>query len=168
MKTPDLGRLGIPGVAGIGLLLFCMSLYFGSLAPAREQLATLKNEETQLLQSISVQSDAQPQDRPVPDEPLLPLTDAPELLKKISAAAEKYGITIARASYRQTDQDKQHRIEVSLPLRGSYPSLREYLRDVLALAPMSSLDELSLQRAQSSDPLVDANVRLSYSFAERP
>ena len=48
MKIPYQDRLGLPGILGLGLLLFCLSFYLGTIAPARTELRQLTSEETQL------------------------------------------------------------------------------------------------------------------------
>ena len=172
MTLPDLGRLGIPGVAGLGLALFCTSFYFGSFAPTQEKLDALELEQAQLLKLPVANADnaerVRTAMRTAPSEPLPSINEIPELLKKLNDSAAKHGVTSERASYLLTDKDGQHRIEISLPLKGSYPFLRAYLRDALTLAPQSSLDEVSLQRTQASDPLIDANTRISYYLAASP
>lgn len=172
MMMPDLGRLGIPGITGLGLTLFCLSFYFGSFAPTQDKLAVLKLEQAQLLQSPAVQSAAGEGSKltqhAAVSEYLPSINEIPELLKKLNDNAAKRGVNSERASYHLTDKDGQRRIEVSLPLKGSYPALRSYLRDALTLTPVTSLDEVSLQRTQAGDPLINANIRISYYFAASP
>lgn len=172
MTPPDLGRLGIPGVVGLGLALFCASFYYGSVAPTQDKLAMLKLEQAQLLKRSAAPSDSGEGTKlakPVAITEHLPsISTVPELLKKLNDSAAKHGVTSERASYQLSDQDAQRRIEVTLPLKGSYPALRAYLRDALMLAPVASLDEVSLQRPQASVPLIDATIRVSYYFAASP
>lgn len=167
MKAMSLERLGRPGVIGLGLILFSLSFYLGSIAPAEDELARLKQEEKQLLAAARA-AGAGEAGRPLPREPLPALEAFPALLKELNVLAERRGVAIERASYALTDVEGQRRMEIELPLKAPYPSLRAYLHDVLALRSSPSLDELSLQRRQSSDPLVEANVRLSYRVGPAP
>lgn len=164
MKALALEKLGLPGIAGIGLLLFCLFFYFGSVSSAQENLASLETERAQLAATAVTLAEkaAPPGGR---GQHLRPISEAPELLKQLNALAEKDGVTIARASYEIKEKEGQQRLQVSMPLRVGYPSLRAYLIDALALSPSASLDELSLQRTQASDAAVEAQVRLSYGFA---
>ena len=102
------------------------------------------------------------------NKPPQPLVDAPELLKQLNALADRHGVVIGRTSYRLTRRDALRRLEVSMPLKVSYPSLRGYLRDALTLSASAALDELSLQRANAGDTVLEAQVRLSYGFAAAP
>lgn len=159
-----LERLGLPGVAGFGLLLFCLSFFFGSVQPLQEEQASLAAEKTQLTADITRQLAASP----APGAGALsPLAVAPELLKQLNDLAEKHGIAVERTSYVLKDKEGPLRLEVSMPLKVGYPALRAYLRDALAL-PAGTLEELSLQRSQASDTTVAAQVRLSYGFSRSP
>lgn len=163
MKIAVLERLGHWGVVGIGLLLFCLSFHFSTIAPLRAELAGLEAENDALTTSARRQVDGAGAARPLP-----PLTQAPELLKQLDALAGKHGVSVERATYRLKSREGERRLEISMPLRVAYPGLRGYLRDALALAATASLDELDLQRGQAGDTSVDAQVRLSYAFAAAP
>ncbi|HEX8989666.1 MAG TPA: type 4a pilus biogenesis protein PilO, partial [Rhodocyclaceae bacterium] len=93
------------------------------------------------------------------------VAQAPELLKQLNALAQKDGVAITRSAYQMKQQDSQRRLEVDLPLKASYPTLRAYLRDVLTASPAARLDDLNLHRATAGDPTVDADVRFSFGFA---
>lgn len=172
MKIVILEKLGMPGVAGIGLLLFCLPFYFGNIAPLRNELTSLENEKAQLAATAAALADAAhgaDSARGAGAGKGLPhLTAAPELLMQLNSLAEKHGLVVERTSYQFKGKDGSPRLEISMPLKASYPSLRAYLRDALALTTSASLDELTLQRSQASDPAVDAQVRLSYGFAATP
>lgn len=176
-----MGGMGVTGVIGIGLLLFCLSLFFGQLLPMQNELNRLLRERETLAATMaatpvatSVATPAATAAAQVPtalsataERPLLPLSAAPEQLKQLNALATRHGIVIERATYRMKDQAGQTRLEVSMPLNLSYPVLRAYLRDVLAM-PAAVLEELMLQRGKVSDAMVEAQLRLSFGFASPP
>ncbi len=165
-----LEKLGWPGVMGIGLLLFCLSFFFGHLLPMQHELVRLEREREILAESMAAKAAAQvpttltaTAERPL----LLPLSAAPEQLKQLNALATRHGIVIERATYQMKDQAGQTRLEVSMPLKLNYPVLRAYLRDVLVM-PAAVLEEIMLQRAQVTDMVVDAQLRLSFGFERTP
>lgn len=164
MKTPNLGRLGIPGVVGLGLLLFCLSFYAGNVASLDSDLDAQKREEARLTAAVRNAPQTTTNAPPSPAVVPLGLRDAPGLLLGLSAAADNHSVSIERASYRITEQEGQQRLEVSLPVKGNYPSLRAYLRDVLSHPPVV-LEEVSLKRPSAMEPLLDAQLRLSYPLA---
>ena len=181
---PALDRLGIPGIAAVGLLLFCLSLYLGHLAPAQDELAALQQEKAQLLTRAAETEAAEAAGaggaagaaasgvdagkRSPAGAALPPLTAFPLRLQELNALAEQHGLAIDYASYTLADDAAQRRMDVSLPFKTRYSSLRAYLRALLLLENAPSLDELTLKRQQSTDPLIEANVRLSYYFSPTP
>lgn len=180
-----MGGIGVAGVTGIGLLLFCLSLFFGHLLPMQNELSRLESERETLAATRAATAAANPVATTVAnpaataaaqgptaasaraERPLLPLSAAPEQLKQLNALATRHGIVIERATYQMKDQAGQTRLEVSMPLNLSYPVLRAYLRDVLAM-PTAVLEELMLQRGKVSDAMVEAQLRLSFGFASAP
>jgi Tfp pilus assembly protein PilO len=158
-------RLGMPGVLGLGLLLFCLAFYFGNLLPLQRQLAEAETEQAQLV--AAARRDGPGSARAAAGQALPPFREAPELLKQLNALAVKHGVVVERSTYLLKDKEGPLRLEVGMPLTLGYPALRAYLRDVLALAAVS-LDELSLQRALASDTVLDVQLRLSFGFARTP
>jgi hypothetical protein len=154
MKVPGLDRLGMTGVIGIGCLLFSPAFYFGKVAPAEEQLVSLNAERRQLEAAAG------------PVRSIIPaIAEAPEVLKRLAALFEKDRLVVENMSYAMRDDAGERRLEISFPLKVSYPLLRTYLRDALALTPTASLDELILQRSRADEANVDAQVRLSFRFS---
>lgn len=167
MKMPDLQSLGIPGVVGLGLVIFTVSFYFGNLAPDREGLASLELQRSALLQGAA-QGRAKAADASsgAPSLGTPPtLLQMPELLRSIFSLAAQRGLVIERATYALSEKDALPRIELGLPLQGSYPALRSFLAEVDGLKPAPVIDELTLRRRQASDSLIDATVRLSWLLA---
>lgn len=162
MKHPDLGRLGIPGVAGAGLALFCLSFYLGTIADDRAELAALQEEEIRL--AATVQSNIAPGRTAAPTAlPLL--SSAPDLITRLKEAGTKLGLDIDPMSYALTTEAGWQRYDVSLPVKASYPVLRRYLQEALALSSAAAINSLHLTRGNSADPTVETTVQISYYFA---
>ena len=53
------------------------------------------------------------------------------------------------------------RYEIVLPVAGSYPQIREFLRRSLAEIPVLSLDQVNLKREKRNDGAVNAELRLT-------
>lgn len=173
MKTSLLDRLGIPGVISLGLMLFCLSFYLGNLGPAQEALKDLKQEAAQLLaaaggQAEDISETAATTRHLASPQPLLSLNTFPQILQDLNALAEQHGLVIEDASYTLTEDAGRRRMEINLPFKTHYLVLRAYLRAILLLKIAPSLDELTLKRQQSTDPLIEANLRLFYYFAPAP
>lgn len=164
MKMAALERLGKPGVLGLGVLLFCLSFYLGHIAPAQLELARLQRESARLAATYPA---GEAGDAAAPRQ-LPSFATATDSLKAVYALAEQHGLKPDRGSYQLSDKDGRQRLAASLPLQGSYPSLRAYLHEVLALPAAPALDELVLQRPKASDALIEANLQLSFYFAASP
>jgi hypothetical protein len=166
MKTAALDKLGAPGIAGVGLLLFCLAFYAGAILPARDEVARLDAERMRLSAAAKGNLGAA---APEAARAGLPsLSQAPELLKRIDALAARHGVAVERGSYQLKGREGPRRLEVDLPLKAAYPSLRAFVREALTLSPGAALEEIALQRAQATEPQVDAQVRLSFAFAGTP
>lgn len=161
MKPANLGRLGIQGLIGAGLALFCLSFYASSLLPARSALESLEKEEARLTQRLAGKSERQGTSVSV----LPSASSAPEVLEHLAQAAAETGFAFDHLTYRMTKDEGVHRYEVTLPLKGAYPEIREFLKRVLTVSPSATLDEIELRRATATDRQVDAQARISYYFA---
>lgn len=167
MSAPWLDRLGMPGVLGIGLLLFALSFQLGGIEPAATALAHTRDEVARW--QARLQPDVAPAAaaaaRPAP---LASLAAFPERMRALARLAAQHGIALDRASYRLRDEAGERRVEVTLPLAVDYPGLRRFLGELLAQEGAAALDELSLQRPRADEPRVEAIVRLSYPLAAAP
>lgn len=162
-------RLGKPGVIALGLLIFCLVFYLGNIAPAQDELSRLNSEVARLTAAArSSQAAAGSESLASASRARPAFSTATGSLKELSALADQHGLTIERATYQLSNKDGQRRLEVNLPLKAAYPSLRAYLHDLLALPAGPVLDELVLQRQKASDTAIEANLRLSYYFSPPP
>lgn len=163
MKSMDLGRLGIAGVAGVALCLFCLSFGLDTVLPAQKELERLRKTEIQLAATAA-------QLTPAAGKPAItrvtlpPLAGAAEVLEQFAASGKKFKLPVEQASYRFIKEDGSTRYEVILPLKTNYATLRGFLDGALAASPVATLDELTLRRATAVDPVIEANIRLSYHF----
>lgn len=162
MKIANLSALGKPGIAGLGLLIFCISFYFGSIAPAEESLSSLAREESKYKSQLERAERLKTRKTAAPHTAMPQISDTPDFFRQLNAIASQYGLTIEHTSYRLTEKDGLRKIEVNLPVQGTYPGLRFYLRDILAVAPTLLLEDVGIQRNSSSEPLIEARIRLGY------
>lgn len=165
MTLPSLDRLGVPGVAGLGLLLFCLSFYLGSIGPGQERFEELNADIARLA------TRARPGGAPAPEAapravPSLAMTT--EALKQLNTIADKHGVQIEQATYTLSSQEGRQRLEITLPLKANYPAVRAYLREILSQPEALTLEELTLHRANAGEGLIEANLRLSSAFSAGP
>ena len=83
-------------------------------------------------------------------------------LAKLHGIGTATGVHLKSASYRtQAAEGRIVRYEIALPVAGSYPQIREFLKRSLAEIPVLSLDQISLKRENRNDGAVQAELRLT-------
>jgi len=83
-------------------------------------------------------------------------------LAKLHGIGTATGVQLKSASYRsQAAEGRIVRYEIALPLAGSYPQIREFLKRSLAEIPVLSLDQISLKLENRNDGAVQAELRLT-------
>lgn len=93
---------------------------------------------------------------------VLPAPDqAPRWFLQFHSAALAHGLDTGRVDYRWDDR---RRVQVGLPLRGTYPQLRAYLQTLLDRHAAVSVDQLSVQRDDQDPGRVSAMLWLSLWF----
>jgi Tfp pilus assembly protein PilO len=83
-------------------------------------------------------------------------------LAKLYAIGKATGVELQSASYRTREAGgRLERYEIVLPLTGSYPQMRDFLKRSLAEIPVLSLDQISLKREGRRDDTLQAELRLT-------
>jgi Tfp pilus assembly protein PilO len=83
-------------------------------------------------------------------------------LAKLHGIGAATGVQLKSASYRtRKTEGRIVRYEMVLPLAGSYPQIRDFLKRSLAEIPVMSVDQLTLRRESRNDGAVQAELRLT-------
>lgn len=168
MNSRHLHALGIPGFVGFGLILFCASFHFGTIAPMQAQLNSVKSEARKLTETLRNREPIEVPTARADGDTLptgtKPAVDPIEISRRLNAAAEAAVVVVDHASYAITEKDGVRRIEVSLPTKGGYLPVRSYLREAMAVGRNAQIDSLVLQRARATDPVLDADLKLSFEL----
>jgi hypothetical protein len=166
-------RLGPAGLAGLLLL---------ALAAAAVAYVPLLQDETDVMQSeiealrTQVES-ARRTARPMPasDEDtlrtLLPTLDTGTRdLRTIFAAARRHRVELQKGDYTLShteDGSGVARLEVVLPIKERYVTIKALVADLLNELPHASLSELRMERAAASANQLEARIRLTLYYRER-
>lgn len=160
--------LGLPGVAGIALVVFSLSYAVSALLPARQELDALRDEVAQAkareARAKSGVGDASPAGQLKAFYGFLPSQPAaPEWIDKIYAAASKQQVSLLRGEYSLVlDPDTSiARYRILLPVKGSYSQIRGFISGALDTVPSLALDDVNFERQKISDGQVDARVRMT-------
>jgi len=158
-------RQGWPTLLGIGLGIAAAVVWL-SLPLARQQL-----QQTQyaLAHAQASQTKAKAKPQAVADQldalyqVLDQGRDRDRDLAQLFALAREEGWDLAQADYRLLPQNQAglQRLQIQLPLTGSYADLRDLCKALLRGKPNLSLDELGFKRDNAAEANLDATLKLS-------
>ncbi|MDR6929233.1 MULTISPECIES: GspMb/PilO family protein [Pseudomonas] len=162
--------LGVPGLAGLALLLVALVYGLGGLVPdwqALQQLSQQTREAGEYLAKVedgSVAAPVVPQRQlddfrsKLPSQP-----QATVAIDKIYALASQEHITLARGEYSLGIDPKTHlaRYQILLPVRGSYPQLRRFLHALLGQLPAVVVEDVEFQRKKIVDTDLTGRIRMT-------
>jgi hypothetical protein len=156
--------LGLAGVLGIGVLLFCASFYASTLLPAERELAARQTAAAG--GSFALQPVAHSAD-PLAElysrfPPIETLTSQVERLHRLGRAA---GLHLQQADYRlEVPPAGLIAYRVSLPARGEYRALRQFMGLVLKEMPVAAVDRVRFERRKPGDAQLEAHIQLTLYF----
>jgi len=157
--------LGIAGILGIGILLACGAFWYSALKPAQVELAA----QRAALERMRARSPLQPISGGGRAEelrrfynlfpPAGALTAELERLHRMARAAR---LELAQGEYRLERRPAGlWAYRVTLPVRGNYPEVRNFISAVLKDMPSVSIDALRFDRKKADEAQVDAQIRLT-------
>jgi Tfp pilus assembly protein PilO len=161
--------LGWPGVAGLGLLVACVSLYVSAIRPAQERMQEMEDSVAFVREQMAHDGKATREKLRSPAEQLAEFYRAfpterysPQWLEKLIAVAEQNDLTLNEGEYK-TSRDKVGRLvryQIMLPVSGEYPQIREFLAELPAEIPIMALEDVQFERKNIADSMVEARIRL--------
>lgn len=168
MIRPDglLQALGPAGIVGVGVLLACLAFYFSALRPAELELSAGRLAAARVrAQAASAAASARPSAASRIDARFPPLSQLPDQLGRLYALARAEQLDLARGDYRlQAGDGPLRAYRITLPLRGSYPRIREFIREMLVKMPFASIDALQFERRKVTDARLQAQLRVTLYF----
>lgn len=162
----EMKRIGVPGLAGIVLLVFSVTFYFSAIRTSQHQLDNAKKEnaswQTHLKNSEDLPRSVETQLSefygafPTEDKET-------EILASIYAAAAHHNLALETGEYKRQNDDshKLIRYQATFPIQGSYVQIRKFMADVLTALPSVSLDDVSFKRDSIGSGSLDARVKLT-------
>lgn len=166
--------LGLPGIVGLGLLVFIGAFYVSTLYPEQRRLEELRPEIAKVRSERSAPADAEgpksPMDRLAAFYGAFPKPrDVPDLLEKVYAAAARQTLKLEQGEYRviRDNAGGLNQFQLTLPVRGSYPQIRKFVDAALIDVPTLSLDSIQFERQKVGDASVDAKIKLVVYLGQR-
>jgi hypothetical protein len=164
-----LGRLGMPGMAGMLLLLGSVIFWLSVGQPKAVALSALAADNAQQRQKAAARAALPADGNAAPAlPPLAPAADA--ALRRLYAAAGESRLQLEQGEYRLVEirDAKLSRYQLSLPLQGSYPALRSFLARALNQEPALALTALQLQREAVEATELEATLNFSLFLEGAP
>ena len=164
-----LERLGLAGVLGIGVLLFCATFYLSALAPAQRELAGRQSAAAGA--GVPVRPVAHPGDALAELHSRFPALDTlPSQVERLHRIARSTGLQLQHGDYRlEVPPAGLVAYRVSLPARGEYRALRSFIGAVLKEMPVAAVDRVRFERKKPGDAQLEAQIQLTLFFRpEKP
>jgi hypothetical protein len=88
-------------------------------------------------------------------------------IKTLFAVAGKTGLSLNQAEYKSAydKNSRTHTYQVTLPIKGSYESIRKFCEQTLLAIPFASLDELNFKRDAINNATLEAKLRFTFYLA---
>jgi len=163
-----LHALGPTGVLGIGVLIFCVPFYFSAVSPAERELQAQRSVAERLrsrtpFQPVSSEGRAEELRRFYGLFP--PLERLPDELERVYALARAAKLELLQGEYRlEKPPFGIVFYRITLPIRGTYPQIRQFVGATLKNMPIASLDALRFERKKAGDTQLEAQVRMTVYF----
>ncbi len=159
-------RLGVAGWLGLVMLVAAAALWLLGVQPAQEKLASTQQRlAAQQAQARKISADA-PRAK-TPTEQLLefqsrfkPRTEVPAALEQLQALAQTNTIELESGdyTYMRNDGHVLDQLRISLPVKGSYVQIRQFMEAALAERADLALQSLSLRREKLAQEVVDGRL----------
>lgn len=158
--------LGWPGFAGLLLLFLAAAFHLAATLPAERRSRELQAQLAEARQRAAAPAPreiASPAARLLAFYEQFPRRDSlAAWMEQIYAAGRHAALVLERAEYKLAAERGSPllRYEIGLPLHGSYPQVRLFIREVLEKAPTLALRDIEIGRAAIGESRLDVRLRL--------
>lgn len=156
-----LARLGVPGIAGLGIIIACLAFYDAGIRPLQHQL----QQRQQMLdeQAHAPVKAMQKTDWRTLQTHLPPQAQADELAANIYRMAEAAQIDLREAEYQEEKTGKARIVarRLNFSARGDYFQVRHFLSLILSEIPSLALDAVSFRKSRDGGNLLEAHIQLT-------
>lgn len=167
----QLQRFGHVGLAAMAVGTLALAIAVGAVLPQWQTVRELRADEADASAQvarvkrgelkIAVKPEQQALDslrQQLPGQP-----QASELIERLYHLASAEHISLARGEYALGVDPKTQlaRYQIVLPVRGSYPQIRGFLKGLLGQLPTLVLEDLELQRKRIGDRELNGRLRMT-------
>ena len=160
--------MGWPAIGGVALALFAAGLFVSGVMPLQAEVARLRDQVRQLeAQPAGERARTLEHEHPRAQldafhAGLASAGQAPEIVRRLHGHARAAGLSLERGEYRPIPDASGRlvRYQIVLPVRGSYPQVKEFLARAIRATPGLALDSVGFQREDDSQAL-EAQLRFT-------
>jgi hypothetical protein len=161
-----LERLGIAGILGLGVLLACGAFWWSALKPAAEELSAQRAALERMRARSPLQPVAGAGGRAEELRRFYNLFPSAAALtgelERLHRLARNARLELAQGEYRlERRATGLWAYRVTLPVRGSYAEVRDFLSAVLKDMPTASIDALRFDRKKADERQLEAQLRFT-------
>jgi hypothetical protein len=166
-----LRRIGAQGL--IGLALIAAALALGAWALSLNKLGEATQVSAEIRQRQTAQSSRERRQAVSPQESRRnfidrfppPSQNAADLAQVFAAAAHS-NVSLSKGEYHQVIESQSPFVTyvATFPVKDSYPNVRDFATEVLRSLPHAALEELRLERSNSTATVLDARVRINLFY----
>jgi Pilus assembly protein, PilO len=161
-------KIGPIGVIGLSLCIFSLATLFSTNGPLHQQVSskTIDLESARQIAS-GANRDELPDMQAASAKKLvneLPSrNDLPQIMGQIVTIAAASGISLERGNYdfSTTDASDVARYSLSLPVRGTYPQVRQFVENTLAAVPVLALEGMRFERNEVAEQSIAADLEFA-------
>jgi hypothetical protein len=162
-----LESLGTAGVVGVGVALFCIPFYFSAVVPleseaARKSLGFERQRARLPVQPAGADAAA---DLARFHAAFPPVERLGAEVEALHSHARSAGLHLQQGEYRlEAKGSGLTAYRITLPVRGSYGQIRNFVGRVLKSMPIASVDAVRFERKRAAETQLEAQVRLTIYF----
>ena len=161
-------HLGWPGVLGVALALLAVAVTLSVVQAKTTRLAELKRESVSLKTRIEQAAKSGIPETGSQAE-LAQFYDffagahLTEWLNKLYAAAAAQKLVLEQGEYRITPDKsgKLARYQITLPVKGSYLQIRQFVAQALADVPVAALEDINFKRETIGTTQLEARIKFT-------
>lgn len=170
----QIGRLGVIGKIGIGLLVATSVYFFSAVLPQESVLQKLKERaETLQIQALSKQAAGDNTDsgkKMSGDQALQAFYDffpridsSPFWIRELVRIAKKQNVELSSSEYRLVNESDARlaRYEMILPVRGSYAQVRAFIADALETVPAMAISAIAIKRENVTSEKLEVRLEIN-------
>jgi hypothetical protein len=169
----QVGRLGVIGKIGLGLLVVSSIYFFSVVVPQESDLRKLKERaETLQTQALSKQTsgDAESGVKMSGDQALQAFYDffprvdsSPFWIRELVRIAQKHGVELSSSEYRLVNDNDARlaRYEMVLPVKGKYSQVRAFMAAALEAVPAMAISAIAIRRENVTSEKLEVRLEVN-------